>query len=40
VLTQKIGGIRVMVDTLALVLHHESEHVEQAITAGLQTGGA
>lgn len=29
-----------MVDILALVLHHESEHVEQAIAMALQSGCA
>ena len=40
VLIQKTGGDREMVDILALVLHHESEHVEQAITSALQSGCA
>ncbi len=38
VLIQKTGGDREMVDILALVLHHESEHVELAITSALQSG--
>jgi hypothetical protein len=40
VLIQNTGGDREMVDILALVLHHESEHVEQAITSALQSGCA
>ena len=40
VLLRKIGGDRQMVDVLALVLHHEAELVEQAITEALQSGCA
>lgn len=40
VLLRNIGGDRQMADVLALVLHHDAELVEQAITQALQSGCA